>query len=201
MPHQALLCDVDGVVRFYDHSALTELEHRFGLAAGAVVSHAFEPLLLAELTTGTLTHAAWRKETARRLTDAFGPTVDADVLVEAFAGAPQRIDRRVLDLLGSVRADIRVLLVTNGADVTAAELAALGVLDHVDDLVNSADIGTAKPEPAIYSAAAERAGVPMASCLFVDDRKPNVTAAVDLGMSGVHYREFDDLVAALDALP
>lgn len=198
MPHRALLCDVDGVVRFYDHSALTGLERRLGLEPGSVVTYAFDPRLLAELTTGTLTHSAWREEAARRLDSAYGPDVDGATLVAAFAEAPQSVDRRVLDLLASARAHMRVLLVTNGADVTAAELAGLGVLDHVDELVNSAEVGVAKPEPTIYRVAAERAGVPVDACVFVDDREPNVIAAENLGMTGVLYREFADLVAAVD---
>lgn len=194
---RALLCDVDGVVRFYNHTALGELERRFGIQPGTVVAHAFDPGLLAELTTGTLTHAAWRAETARRLDDAYGGDIDGAALVDALVDAPQTVDRRVLALLASARSDMPVLLVTNGADVTATELAGLGVLDHVDGLVNSADVGAAKPDPVIYRVAAERAGAPVEACVFVDDRERNVLAARDLGMTGVLYREFADLLAAL----
>lgn len=44
---------------------------------------------------------------------------------------------------------------------------------------------------------AERAGVGVGRCLFVDDGRTNVEAAVALGMTGVHYREPADLRAAL----
>jgi putative hydrolase of the HAD superfamily len=200
MPIRALLCDVDGIVRFYDHGTLAASEQRHGLAAGAVATYAFDPVLLAELTTGALTHAAWRAETVRRLEQAFGPAVDGAALVGAFVEAPQSVDRRVLGLLARVRTSMAVLLVTNGADVTATELADLGVLEHVDGLVNSAEVGVAKPDPEIYRVAAARAGGPVESCLFVDDREANVIAARELGMTGVVYRTFDDLAAAVDAI-
>lgn len=45
----------------------------------------------------------------------------------------------------------------------------------------------------IYEIAAERAGVAMDRCLFVDDRLENVDAAAALGMTGVHYRGSEDL--------
>ncbi|MFE7394732.1 HAD-IA family hydrolase [Streptomyces sp. NPDC057582] len=51
----------------------------------------------------------------------------------------------------------------------------------------------AKPDRKIYEITAERAGVAMDRCLFVDDRLENVDAAAALGMTGVHYRESEDL--------
>ncbi|MER7128831.1 hypothetical protein [Streptosporangium saharense] len=41
--------------------------------------------------------------------------------------------------------------------------------------------------------AAARAGAAPGRCLFVDDRRENVEAATSLGMTGVHFREAEDL--------
>ncbi len=72
--------------------------------------------------------------------------------------------------------------------------------DVIPHVVNSARIGAAKPEPAIYLAAAGQAGVAPSRCLFVDDVPANVHAAEALGMTGLLYRQVAKLRRALDPL-
>ena len=62
-----------------------------------------------------------------------------------------------------------------------------GLAGHVDAIVNSARLKAAKPDPAIYLAAAELAGVPPERCLFVDDSAANTDAARALGMTAHHF--------------
>jgi putative hydrolase of the HAD superfamily len=51
----------------------------------------------------------------------------------------------------------------------------------------SAEIRLAKPDPAYFRKAAELIGVPPGEVLFVDDVEPNVQAARDVGMAGIHW--------------
>ncbi|MCT2585392.1 HAD-IA family hydrolase [Actinophytocola gossypii] len=60
-----------------------------------------------------------------------------------------------------------------------------------------ARVGFAKPDPRIYRAAAELAGVAVERCLFVDDSAENVAAAGALGMTGHHHVDPADLRALL----
>jgi HAD superfamily hydrolase (TIGR01509 family) len=53
----------------------------------------------------------------------------------------------------------------------------------------SGDVGTRKPEPAIYQILLSRTGVPADQIVFVDDRPKNLTAARDLGIQAVHFGE------------
>lgn len=57
-----------------------------------------------------------------------------------------------------------------------------------DDIICSADVGMAKPEPRIYAMAAQRLGLSPEQCVFVDDLESNVQAARDAGMHGVCFR-------------
>jgi putative hydrolase of the HAD superfamily len=66
-------------------------------------------------------------------------------------------------------------------------------------VVNSARVGVAKPEAAIYRHAAEVAGVDVSRCLFVDDLEENAIGARAVGMTGLHYREARDLAKVLVA--
>lgn len=86
-----------------------------------------------------------------------------------------------------------VVLVTNATLELESDLVSLGLADFSGHVVSSARLGVAKPDREIYEVAAERAGVAIDRCLFVDDRTENVEAAAALGMIGVHYREPADL--------
>ena len=74
----------------------------------------------------------------------------------------------------------------------------------IDDLfevvVDSAFVGTRKPEPEIYAITLERLGLPAEACAFVDDLEVNVEAANNAGMHGVHFRDTQSAIAELQSL-
>lgn len=78
----------------------------------------------------------------------------------------------------------------------------LGIHHYFDDIVCSAEVGMAKPEPGIFTLAAGRLGVSPAECVFVDDYDVNVRAAAEVGMRAVLYRldQGHDLASQLAAL-
>ncbi|GAA1389568.1 hypothetical protein GCM10009639_17340 [Kitasatospora putterlickiae] len=194
-----MLCDLDGVIRHFDHREVTRLEAAAGLAPGATFEVAFTEETERRLLLGGLTRAQWTAEIA----DALGLRVPAEravALAAAFTGSPVRADEEVVDLLRRARRRAPVLLVTNATVWLEEDLAALGLADLADGVVNSARVGAAKPDPAIFRVAAERAGVPPEGCLFVDDSARNVAAAARLGMTAVHFREPADLAGALAPL-
>jgi glucose-1-phosphatase len=61
----------------------------------------------------------------------------------------------------------------------------------------SYEIGALKPEPKIYRAAAELAGVPPAEIFFCDDTPGHVAAAREAGFDAVQYTTTPKLVAEL----
>ena len=67
-------------------------------------------------------------------------------------------------------------------------------------VVDSAFVGTRKPEPEIYAITLERLGLPAAACAFVDDLEVNVEAARRAGMHGIIHRDTGDTVAQLISL-
>lgn len=68
-------------------------------------------------------------------------------------------------------------------------------------IIDSADVGMRKPEPAIYSLAMDRLGVTNpAEVLFIDDFEWNVTGAIDVGMVGLHCTPETDLRRELTQL-
>ncbi|QEU91887.1 HAD-IA family hydrolase [Streptomyces kanamyceticus] len=197
----AVLSDLDGVIRFYDMAELEQLEREAGLAAGSTAEIAFAPETDLPLMRGEITKDQWIDAIARGLADRVSHARGRE-LASTLAEAKFRADEVVVGMLRRARAaGLPVLLVTNATPWLADDLALLGLTGPsglVDDVISSADLGIVKPDRRIYETAAERAGVAPARCLFVDDRQENVDAAAALGMTGLLYREHADLRAVLE---
>ena len=69
--------------------------------------------------------------------------------------------------------------------------AKLPVDEIFEVVVDSAFVGTRKPEPAIYELTLERLGVAAEAALFVDDIEVNCDAARELGHEAVWFRAND----------
>ncbi|MEU8465031.1 HAD family phosphatase [Streptomyces sp. NPDC029003] len=198
-PFDAVLCDLDNVIRFYDSSRVGALERAAGLREGTTAEVAFAPALDGPLMLGRITPGQW----ARKVADALSSTTRvsgerARELAGALAGTPFSADAEVVSVLRAARASgMTLVLVTNATLDLEADLAEMGLTDLADHVVSSALVGVAKPDREIYEIAAKRAGADPGRCLFVDDQRENVEAARALGMTGVHYGGPDDLRAAL----
>ncbi|MEV3856058.1 HAD-IA family hydrolase [Streptomyces sp. NPDC050095] len=199
-PFDAVLCDLDGVIRYYDTEAVARLERAAGLEVGTTARFAFAPEQDLPLLLGQITRDQWADSIARCLMDLHVSETVAHELSTTFAHAPSWADEAVVEILGQVRAHVPVVLVTNATTWLEEDLATLGLSDIADHIVSSARVGVAKPDRRIYEIASERAGVGAARCLFVDDREENVQAATTLGMTGVYYRTPADLREALGPL-
>tara|TARA_Y100000780_G_scaffold219950_1_gene226750 strand:- start:2501 stop:3127 length:627 start_codon:yes stop_codon:yes gene_type:complete len=56
-----------------------------------------------------------------------------------------------------------------------------------DGTIYSFEEGARKPEKEIFNIAAEKIGADLNTCLFIDDKKENVTSAKSAGFLGLHY--------------
>lgn len=107
---------------------------------------------------------------------------------EAFASVIDRVRRR----------GVRTAILSNDPGGPGADpLRELGGGRFVDAVLLSGDIGVAKPDARSFSAAANRLGLDVGECVFVDDQVANVRGAVAAGMVGVHH---DEPVAAIGEL-
>jgi epoxide hydrolase-like predicted phosphatase len=69
-----------------------------------------------------------------------------------------------------------------------------------DTVVISAEVGLHKPQPEIYTLAAERLGVEPQACVFVDDLKENCEGAEAVGMTAIRHRSAPETIARLEEL-
>lgn len=110
-----------------------------------------------------------------------------------------RRDDATISLVARVRkAGIPVVLVSNslGRDCYAGyDLAAM-----FDTLVISGEEGVRKPSAQLYRIASDRIGVPLQSCIMIDDLSANIVAANRLGMGGIVHRAATATAVALDSM-
>jgi putative hydrolase of the HAD superfamily len=197
-PYDAVLCDIDGVIRHWPAADDIELTH--GLPLGALAAAAFRPSRLNPAITGNITDGQWRSAVAGDLAEAGGSKARARAAVSAWSELEPRVDDQVVSLLALARRVVTVALVSNATTRLEQDLAQRGLGDVADVVISSARIGVAKPDRRFYVIAAEQAGASVGRCLFIDDTIANVAVASEVGMTGVHYRQFEDLRAALAPL-
>jgi HAD superfamily hydrolase (TIGR01509 family) len=107
-----------------------------------------------------------------------------------------------VELVRRLRPRYKLSVLSNADMSLRGRLERDGIHALFDDVVVSAEVGMAKPDPAIFRLAVERLGLTPAECVFVDDWDQNVAAARDVGMRGVIHRvdKGDDLRKQLLAL-
>jgi putative hydrolase of the HAD superfamily len=204
---KAVVSDFGGVVTLpliegfkRAHAKLGIPIEALGEAMKLTASRAPEPPLWT-LERGQLSEADFLEDVESALTEIMGRPVNLDgygalLMGELEPNEPLLARYRELRARG-----IRLAILTNNVrewhDIwrTAFEIDALFEL-----VVDSAFEGTRKPEPRIYEITLERLGLEAGDCAFIDDVDVNVTAAIDLGMHGIHFRDTDQVIAELDAL-
>jgi putative hydrolase of the HAD superfamily len=77
--------------------------------------------------------------------------------------------------------------------------AKLPVDEIFDVVVDSAFVGVRKPEPRIYELTLERLGAPAAQALLLDDIELNCTAARELGLTAVWFRDTAQAIGDVEA--
>lgn len=158
---RVLVSDLDGVLRVFDQGLWVELDAELGVDHGssfrAMLGHPY----LEEVTRGRGTHARWRELAVEHLVAAGAEPAGAGRAVDRWADTPATVDEGVLGLLDEVRAGgVPVFVFTNGTDRVPTELAQLGldavVGAHGEHLINSADLGHAKPDREAFERAHRR---------------------------------------------
>lgn len=194
---EAVLCDLDGVLRQHDEAAVEQLEGKHGVPPGTLLAAALAEEVLQPAILGEVSDDEWRRNVAARLLPDYGIEVAAD-LVSEWSGIVGTVDAQVRAALAEVReAGARVALMSNATTRLEDELEVLGLAGEFDAVVSSARLGVAKPEPAVYFAAAQLVETDVARCLFVDDTAINVEVAQAVGMQGHVFDGAEGLRAAL----
>lgn len=115
--------------------------------------------------------------------------------------AADEVDSALVAYIRSLRSRYTVALLSNAWDDLRRVIEEeWRIGDLFDDLVISAEVGLAKPDPRIYHLALSRLSLEPAQTVFLDDVAENVEAARSLGMYAIQYQDFLQARQELDAL-
>lgn len=183
---EAVVFDLDGVLRHFDREAERLLEERHRLAPGSLISAAFGDELGFNLVTGRID---W-PEFAEQLELRIGRPATKD-----FLAMRAILDHDAVALVERIRGSgLPVALLTNGTLRTDAELAEHGLTGAFDAVFNAAVLGVAKPDRVIYEIVTAELSLEPPAIAFVDDHLPNVEAASDFGWRAHLYRDLPGVV-------
>ena len=202
----AILTDLDGVIRIWSPEIHRKAERATGLPEGAtglpegaIPRAAFSDDLLPLVITGQISDEEWRGRTADLLSKDF-PEANAKRAVAIWSVSPGEVDLEVLGILQACRKRAHLVLISNATSRLLSDLRRLGIAEDFDYIINSSEVGFAKPDPNIYSAALDTVGAAPGQALFIDDNAGHVAAATRLGIAGHTYAGADGLRQKLNHL-
>ena len=172
------------------------IESKYGLPASSIRKAAFSPELLWPAITGALSDEEWRIQIAEEIDNQFGVPGAADAVAE-WALYPGEVDRVTISILDACVSSLKLILVTNATSRLPRNLLALGLSERFYLVVNSSQVGIAKPGKEIFLAALEPCGATPAQALFIDDTVANVDAAAALGIKSHLFIDHQGMSAFL----
>jgi putative hydrolase of the HAD superfamily len=188
---------LDSFAAFQDSSGISLEE--LGKAMAAVSAHqGCNPLF--ELETGRMTEAAFLDALSGQLTSQLGRAVELHGFGERYF-EHLRPNQQLIAYMRQLRdRGYRMAICTNNVrEWEQLWRAKLPVDEIFDVVVDSAFVGTRKPEPEIYQITLERLGVGADAALLVDDIELNCDAARALGMTAVWFRSNDQAIEEINA--
>jgi putative hydrolase of the HAD superfamily len=182
---RGLIFDYGGVLWDMRWDLARTLEQEHGLRERTIVQTLYGSETWRQLEVGVGDREAWLDESHRSLEEAAGRELPR---LHAHWRERQHLIAPNIDLIRRLRPTYKTAVLSNADSSLARALAERhGIADLFDDIVVSADVGMAKPDPEIYALSAQRLRLDPGACVFIDDLESNVEAARAAGMQAVHF--------------
>ena len=132
---------------------------------------------------------------------ALGVAPEALPAIRAQFWSADQVNTELVEYIRKLRPKYKVGLLSNAwNDLRQGMQQRFGFDGLFDELVISAEVGLAKPDPRIFRLAVARLGVQPEQAIFVDDVLANVEAARLIGLQAIHYRHNSQLFQELERL-
>jgi putative hydrolase of the HAD superfamily len=155
---------------------------------------------LFELETGRLTEAAFFAAISEQLSADRGSEVSLDGFGERYF---QHLEPNepMIDYMRELRGrGHKMAICTNNIREWEAHWRAMLPVDEIFDVVvDSAFVGSRKPEPQIYEITLERLGAAPEEAVFVDDVELNCDGARRLGITAIRFRSTEQAIEQIEA--
>jgi epoxide hydrolase-like predicted phosphatase len=195
---RAVLFDFGGViVRTNDRTPRERLAARLGIAYDQLSSLVFDSESALQATLGKIT----TQEHWEALRNELGLSQDdhANLPLDFWGG--DVLDQELVDYIRALRPDYKTSLISNAWDDLRQVLEyTWKISDVFDEIIISAEVGVAKPDPRIYQIALERLAVAPQQAVFVDDFPANIAGARAVGTHAIHFKNSLQARKELDRL-
>lgn len=198
MPIRAVIFDLGGVLlRQLDERPRTALAARYGLSRTQLEALVFDSEQARRAAVGELdVTAVWEPACA-----ALGLTAATLPEFQQQFWAGDQVDMELIAFVRTLRGPYRTALLSNAwSNLRAILTDEWRVADAFDELIISAEVQLAKPDPRIYRLALERLAVAPAEAVFVDDMAENVAAAQTVGLHALQFQDPAQTRAAVQQL-
>jgi putative hydrolase of the HAD superfamily len=155
---------------------------------------------LFELETGRMTEAAFMDALSEQLSADHGSDVELDGFGERYFQHLQP-NERMIEYMRELRGrGYKMAICTNNVREWEARWRAMLPVDEIFEVVvDSAFVGSRKPEPRIYEITLERLGAAPEMTLFIDDVEVNCEGARKLGIGAVRFRSTEQTIGEIEA--
>jgi putative hydrolase of the HAD superfamily len=155
---------------------------------------------LFDLETGRVSVATFMGGLSDQLSAQLGTEVDLDGFGERYFGH-LRPNEGLIDYMRELRArGYKMAICTNNIREWEELWRSMLPVDEIFDVVvDSAFVGSRKPEPRIYEITLERLGASPEATLFIDDVEVNCEGARQIGMRAIRFRSTHQAVEEIEA--
>jgi putative hydrolase of the HAD superfamily len=188
---------LDSFAAFQDSSGIS-LQALGSAMAALAARDGNNPLF--ELETGRVTEAEFLRSIGEQLSAQLGREVEMDGFGERYF-EHLHPNERMIEYMRELRGRGHKLAIctNNVREWESRWRAMLPVEEIFDVVVDSAFVGTRKPEARIYELTLERLGIAADAAVLVDDVELNCNAARALGIRTVCFRSTDQAIAEIEA--
>jgi putative hydrolase of the HAD superfamily len=155
---------------------------------------------LFELETGRITETAFLGMLSSELSAQRGSPVEMDGFGERYFQYLHP-NERLIEYMRELRGrGYKMAICTNNIREWEARWRAMLPVDEIFDVVvDSAYVGSRKPEPRIYEITLERLGASPGATLLIDDIDVNCDAAQQLGINAIRFRSTEQAIEEIEA--
>ncbi len=190
--NQLIFCDFDGVIRHWDNAELFAREKSIGLESGYTFRHAFVLQQLLPAITGRVQDQLWRQQVQKSMAIEIGEEKAAELL-QLWNTSKVSIDLELIAYFQESLPEHKLALVTNATSKLNDDLANCGLSGAFDFVINSSEIGVAKPDLGYYTQAVAVTNANLEQSIFIDDSQKNVTAAEQFGLAAFYFEGSEKL--------
>jgi putative hydrolase of the HAD superfamily len=155
---------------------------------------------LFELETGRLSEAEFLSQIGAQLSEQLGETIDMSSFGERYFAHLTPNERMIRYMRELRERGYRLAICTNNVREWEPRWRAMLPVDEIFEVVvDSAFVGTRKPESRIYELTLEALGVDAGSALLIDDIEANCAGANAVGIDAVWFQRTEQAIADTEA--